>query len=145
MTSLFDPDQFLNDEQEEMSTERVLIPAGVHAAFIEELGTKSGTSESGRDWAQLTVKYSITEPAVLAEMEREKVTITQGYMLDIDETTGKLAKGKGKNWQVGQLRAAAGKPTGPLNDLVGASVLIEVKHRVYEGKPQVEVRSVSAA
>lgn len=145
--SIFNPDDFLNDEQEELSTERVLVPVGVHAAFIEELSTKSGTSNTDngeKEWARLDVKYSITEPAVLEEMGRDKVTVTQGYMLQIDEMTGKLSTKKGDNWQLGQLRAAAGKLKGPLNDLIGCQVLIEVKHRVYEGKPQVDVRSVAA-
>lgn len=143
--SIFDPDSFLDEQQEELSTERVLVPVGTHQAFVAEFSTKTGTAESGREWARLDVKFEITEPSVLTEMDREKVTVTQGYMLDIDEGTGKLATGKGKNWQLGQLRAACGKPKGSLNDLVGSSVLIEVKHRIYEGKPQVEVKSVAAA
>lgn len=143
--SIFDPDSFLDEQQEELSTERVLVPVGTHQAFVAEFATKTGVADSGREWARLDVKFEITEPAVLEEMGREKVTVTQGYMLDIDEGTGKLATGKGKNWQLGQLRAACGKPKGSLNDLVGSQVLIEVKHRIYEGKPQVEVRSVAAA
>jgi len=142
---LFDPDSFLNDEQEELSTERVVIPAGIHAAFIEALDIKDGTSQSGVEWAKLNVKFNITEPAVLAEMERDKVVLTEGYMLDIDEATGRLATGKGKNYQLGQLRAACEKPKGPLSELVGCQVLIEVKHRIYEGAPQAAVKSVTRA
>jgi hypothetical protein len=142
--SIFDPDQFLNDEQEELSTERTLIPQGVHQAFVESLDTKSGTSESGVDWARLEVKWCITEPAVLEEMAREKVYLTQRLMLQIDEATGKLSTKKGENWQLGQLRKAVGKVKGPLNDIVGCQALVEVKHRVYEGKIQEDVKSVAA-
>lgn len=142
---IFDVDSFLNDEQEELSTERAIIPVGVHSAFIEALDIKDGTSESGVEWAKLNVKFNITEPSVLVEMDREKVLLTSGYMLDIDEATGRLATGKGKNWQLGQLRAACEKPKGPLSDLVGCQVLIEVKHRIYEGKIQEDVKSVTRA
>jgi hypothetical protein len=143
--SIFDPDQFLNDEQEELSTERAVIPVGAHAAFVEALDIKSGTSESGVDWSRLNVKWNITEPAVLEELGRDKCLLTQGIMLDIDEATGKLASGKGKNWQLGQLRAALGKPTGPLSALVGCQATVEVKHRIYEGKIQEDVKSVTRA
>ena len=145
MTSIFDPDSFLDEEQDELSTERSLIPMGVHAAIIESLSTKSGTSDSGVDWARLEVKWSITEPAVLEEVGRDKVFITQRLMLDIDEDTGKLSSKKGANWQLGQLRKACDKPKGPLNDLVGCQALIEIKHRVYEGKVQEDIKSVASA
>jgi hypothetical protein len=142
---IFDVDSFLNDEQEELDTARAVIPVGVHSAFIEALDVKDGTSESGVEWAKLNVKFNITEPGVLAAMEREKVLLTSGYMLDIDEATGRLATGKGKNWQLGQLRAATGKIKGPLSELVGCQVLIEVKHRIYDGKVQEDVKSVTRA
>lgn len=145
MTGIFDPDSFLNDEQDELSTERTLIPQGQHAAFAESLEVKNGTSDSGVDWARLEIKWRITEPAVLSELDREKVYITQRLMLSIDENTGKLSTKKGENWQLGQLRAAVGKLKGPLNDLIGSNALIEVKHRVYEGKIQEDVKSVAAA
>lgn len=143
--SLFDPDTFLDDEQGELSTERTLTPVGVHAAFIESLEAKTGTSDTGVDWARLEIKWRITEPSVLAELDREKVYITQRIMLDLDENTGKLSTKKGANWQLGQVRAAAGKPKGPLNDLVGSSALVEIKTRVYEGKVFEDVKSVAAA
>jgi hypothetical protein len=143
--SIFDPNQFLDDEQQELSTERVLIPIGVHAAFVESLATANGTSDSGVDWARLEVKWNITEAAVLEEMGREKVYLTQRIMLNIDEATGKLSTKKGDNWQLGQIRAAVGKPKGPLNDIIGCSALVEVKHRVWEGKIQEDVKSVAAA
>jgi hypothetical protein len=142
--SLFDPDTFLDEEQDEVSTERLLIPVGVHQAFIEAIELKHGTSESGVEWARAEIKWNITEPAVLSEMEREKVIITQRIMLDIDEETGKLSTKKGANWQLGQVRAAVGKAKGPLRELEGCQALIEVKTRVYEGKTQDDVRSVAA-
>lgn len=143
--SLFDPDTFLDEEQEELSTERTLIPMGVHAAFIEELAVKHGTSDTGVDWARLEIKWNITEPSVLEEMGREKVYLTHRIMLNVDEATGKLSTKKGDNWQLGQVRKAVGKAKGPLNDLQGCSALVEVKHRVYEGKVQEDVKSVAGA
>lgn len=143
--SIFDPDTFLDEEQEELSTDRVLVPEGVHAAFIEELKLAHGTSDSGVEWARAEIKWNVTEPAVLEEMGRDKVYLTQRIMLNIDENTGKLSTKKGDNWQLGQLRKAVGKVRGPLNDLVGCNALIEVKYRVYEGKKQEDVRSVAAA
>jgi hypothetical protein len=144
--SIFDPDSFLSEEQDELSTDRTLIPPGVHAAFIESLEVKHGTSESGVDWARLEVKWNITEPSVLAEMDREKVYLTQRIMLNLDENNPqKLSSKKGDNWQLGQLRKAVGKVKGPLDDIIGCNALIEVKHRVYEGKPQEDVKSVAAA
>lgn len=145
MTSIFDPDTFGNEEQEELSTERVAIPLGVHEAFIEALSFAHGTSEkTGEAWQRADVKFSITEASVLAEMERDKVSLTEGYMLEIDEATGRLASGKGKNYKLGQLRAAVGKSKGPLNDIVGCRCLIEVKARIYEGKPREYIASVAS-
>jgi hypothetical protein len=143
--SIFNPDTFLDEEQEELSTERVLIPFGVHSAFIESQELKHGTSETGVEWARLELKWQITEPAVLSTLDRDKVYITQRIMLRIDEDTGRLSTKKGDNWQLGQLRAAVGKPKGPLSDLVGGSALIEVKSHVYEGRVSEEVKSVAAA
>jgi hypothetical protein len=143
--SIFDPDTFLDEEQEELSTERVLVPIGVHAAFIEAIDLKHGSNDDGSPWAQAAIKWSITEPAVLEEMGREKVYLTQRMFLRLDPDTGKLSKKKGDNWEMGQVRAAVGKPTGPLNDIIGGNALIDVKHRVYEGKPQEDIRSVAAA
>lgn len=146
MTGIFDPDTFGNEEQDELSTERALIPVGVHQGYISELKFAEGISEkTGDAWHRADVKFEITEPSVLAEMERDKVAITEGYMLEIDEATGRLATGKGKNYRLGQLRAAAGKAKGPLNDIVGCQVLIEIKHRTYEGKIREQVASVAAA
>jgi hypothetical protein len=142
--SIFNPDTFLDEEQDELSTERVLIPTGVHAAFIESQEVKHGTSDEGVDWARLELKWRITEPSVLAELDRDKVYITQRIMLRIDEATGKLSTKKGDNYVLGQVRKAVGKPRGPLADLVGCAALIEVKHRVYEGTPQEDVKGVSA-
>jgi hypothetical protein len=143
--SIFDPDSFLDEEQDELSTERVLVPMGVHAAFIESQELKHGVSDTGVNWARDEIKWCITEPSVLEEMGRDKVYITQRIMLDIDEDTGKLSTKKGANWQLGQVRKAVGKIKGPLNDIVGCQALIEVKHRVYEGKPQEDIKSVAAA
>src|ERR1700676_1413691 len=117
--SIFNPDTFLDEDQEELSTERVLIPQGVHAAFIESQEVKHGTNDEGVDWARIEIKGQIPEPSVLAELDREKVYITQRIMLRIDENTGKLSNRKGDNWQLGQIRKAVGKPKGPLSDLVG--------------------------
>jgi len=143
--SLFNPDTFLDEEQEELSTERTLIPVGVHAAFVADQAVKHGTSDEGVDWARLELKWQITEPAVLAELDREKVFITQRIMLRIDENTGKLSTKKGDNYILGQVRKALGCPKGPLSDLVGRQALIEVKHRAYEGTMQEDVKSVAAA
>ena len=144
MTSLFDPDAFLDDEQGELSTERTLIPIGNHNAFIESLSPASGTSESGKEWARLDIKWSITEPSVLEEMQRAEVYLTQGCMLTFDEATGKLSTKKGDNYQLGQVRAAVGKPKGSVNDLIGSQAVLDVRHRVYEGKPQEYVKAVAS-
>jgi hypothetical protein len=141
---IFDPDSFLYLELEESSTEYVIIPAGTHAAFIESQEIKSGISDKGYKWYLLETKWCITDPAVLEEMQRKTVYITQRIFLEIDPLSGKLVTGKGRNWQLGRLRAAVGKPKGPLADLVGCNARIEVKHRLWEGKLQEDVRSVTA-
>lgn len=131
MGSAFDPKLLLDAQQTEAnSTVKVPIPAREHMSVISAVDITSG-SKDGKDWSRLDVKFDIDDPKVKEELGREKVSITQGLMLDFTEQGG-LDYSKGRNVQLGRLREAVGlnTPGAPFSFrmLVGKPVKIVVSH-----------------
>lgn len=148
MTSMFDPDTFLDSFTEESNeTERVLIPAKVYAAYIEDVGIRHGEKESGDPWVQLVLKWVIEDADVQAALNRDKVVLTDSLFVDLNEDGG-IATGVNKNLQLGKLRKATGKNEGRFSprDLVGARALVDVKHTVNKetGNVREEVKGYAS-
>lgn len=125
--SNFDPAAFLDATlTESNSLVTVPIPVGEHLAVIEKVSTRAwqGKQDPSKSGIALDVQYIIDSPAVKEVLGRDKVTVTQGLMLDLTES-GSLDMGKGKNVQLGRLRDACG-----LN-VAGAPF----NFRMLEGKP----------
>lgn len=144
----FSPEDILNASTEgQMATQFAPVPEGEWAAYVEKLEVRSGTSQNGNDWTALDVFWTITEPSVIAELEMDEPKVRQSVFLDFDES-GTLAMGKNKNIGLGRLREAVGQ-NGPgawsMGQLEGASAIVRVEHREYEGKTFAEVKGVAAA
>lgn len=129
--SAFDPKSFLNVTfNESNSTVRIPVPAREHLSVITGVDIRSGNKD-GKDWSFLDVTYQLDDPAVKAELGRDKVQLTQGISLDFTPDHG-LDFSKGRNVNLGRLRDAVGLnvPGQPFSFgmLVGKPVKIVVGH-----------------
>ena len=73
-------------------------------------------------------------PAILEAISREKATVRQSLIVDLNAAGTGLDFGKGKNIQLGRLREAVGQnqdgqPWSPAR-LKGAAANVKIKHRV---------------
>lgn len=127
--SPFDPATFMQTQfNEENATRGIPCPVGEYAAKVEKVDPK--LTESGK--ALLNLSWEILDPNVLVATGKTKVLVRQTVWLDIDEATGSLAFGEGKNIQLGRLREALnqntkGQPWQPAM-LVGGSARVKVAH-----------------
>lgn len=105
-SSGFDPKLLLDASfAEANSIVRIPVPIGEHVALIEKIGMSNGTGKDGKEWARLDVTYNIDSQAVKEQLGRDKVTLSQGIMLDRTPEGG-LDFSKGRNVTLGRLREA---------------------------------------
>lgn len=139
---LFDPDAFMNQQQEgEVSTQRLVIDPSVYPGVVEEV-TLSNGEKDGREWAAMTLMWGVEDEGVRAALKREVVKVRQQFFLDLD-SMGDLDKGEGRNVDLGRLLKAVGlqgKPWSP-NGLVGLRALIHVKNVPIKDSVDGDVRS----
>lgn len=148
MTSMFDPDTFLDSFVEEGNeTERVLIPAKVYPAYIEEVKMRNGDRDDGTPWVQLLCKWCIEDADAAAALNKDKVVLTDAFFIDLDED-GRIATGTNKNLHLGKLRKAVGKNEGRFSprDLVGCRAFVDVRHTVNKesGLPREDVKGYAS-
>lgn len=147
----FNAENFMNAVfTDAMDDRRTPCPAGEYHAQIEKVEPRTGTiangERAGQGWAALNISYSITDPAVLALVGRDKVTVFDMLMLDITPAGG-LDVGPQKNVRLGALRSAVdqntkGQPWSPAM-LVGQMVKVMVKHVPGRRDPSDMVAEVS--
>lgn len=134
----FDPNQFLDAQfTESNDTKSLPIPEGEYQALIEKVGIRQGVIKKGdrvgESFLALDVTWDIDDQGVKQAMDRSKVTVTQGIMLDLTEE-GNIDFGKGKNVTLGKVREAVGLnvPGQPFafNMFPGRAAKILVKHRI---------------
>lgn len=148
--STFDPSQFLDfTTTDANSTERVPCPPGEYDAQVEKLETRTWTSKTDptKSGVTLEVTWSIQDQTVLQQLDKDKVTVKQGVMLDFTDT-GSLDMGKGKNIGLGRLRAATGnnvpgRPFAP-SMLMGCMAKVRVSHEPSKDDPSVVYDRVTA-
>lgn len=147
---MFDPNTFLEmSTQDANSTVAVPVPAREYTAFIEKIEARQWQSKDDPTKAgmALDIHWNIDDAAVKAELERDKVTVKQGIMLDVTDSGG-LDMGKGKNIGLGRLREAVGMntPGQPFSFrmLEGKPARVSVKHRPDANKPDVIYAEVEA-
>lgn len=106
--STFDPESFMTESTEAaMDTVVVPCPAGTYQAQVDDVKVRK-VEVNGEERYPMDVSYNVLDDAVRAELGREKVIVRQTIWLDLDPVTGKLDNSKGKNVQLGKLRAACG-------------------------------------
>lgn len=134
----FDPNSFLEmSTADANSTVSTPVPVGEFIAFIEKVEARSwqGKNDPSKAGIALDLIWNIDDQNVKTMLERDKVTVKQGIMLDITESGG-LDMGKGKNVGLGRLREATGlnTPGQPFSFkmLEGKAAKISVKHRIND-------------
>ena len=108
--SIFDPSSFLDMSVDTAnSTVSIPVPAGEFVAFVDKVEARPWTSKAdpSKSGIALDILWNIDDAGVKQMLDREKVTVKQGIMLDLTETGG-LDMGKGKNVGLGRLREATG-------------------------------------
>lgn len=142
---MFNAATFLSSTTSEQgSTKRIPIPKATYPGVCEPLGENSfrqaeGTKEPGRFYTFLDLTWVLqVSEAVKAETGRDKVTVRQSCIVDVNEQGTGLDFSKGKNIQVNRLREAvgqnvAGQGWAP-HMLGGRTALITVEHRVVKSK-----------
>lgn len=152
MSTIFDPIQFASMTFTDANdTEFVVVPIGDWSATIKKAEIARWESKDrSKSGLKLSVQWTITDSAVIAETGRNEPMVRQEIMLDLTENGG-LDKGRGQNVNLGRLRAAVGLNT-PGQDfafpmLVGRQARIQVSHRPDDRNPGsvfAEVRAVGA-
>lgn len=106
----FDVNRFLNtDYTEAFDTKRPLMPEGEWKCFIQNVDVAPGNREDVC-LARITLIFDDQDLAELPQFEgRDKITMNTTIFIDIDKETGLIKHGGGLNWQLGQVRAAAGQ------------------------------------
>jgi hypothetical protein len=135
MTQMFDPNTFLEmTTTDANSTVAVPVPVGEYLAVIEKIEARPWQSKKDPSKAgmALDITWNIDDANVKALLDREKVTVKQGLMLDVTDAGG-LDMGKGKNIGLGKLREALdmnqpGQPFG-FKMMEGRMARIAVSHR----------------
>ena len=132
--SLFDPEQFMEQTVEgELSTSIPPVTPGEYPVYISDVEAKVITSkETGKDY--FILEYSVV---IDSEEARQVTGLSEpkargSVFLDVTAEGG-LDTSKGKNIDLGRLRAAVGQnienmPWKP-NDLIGAALIAQVGNR----------------
>lgn len=148
MASAFNAEQFLQTQTKAANdTKLIPVPEGDHAAQISKIGIRSGVKD-GVAWHSLDVIWEVLTDEAKKVTGMDKPQVKQGLFLDITPE-GALDMGKGKNVQLGKLRAALGqnkegRAWAP-NMLTGNVATILVKHRPDEksGETYADVKAVA--
>lgn len=136
MQANFDPNQFLDMQvTDSNSTKLEPVPEGEYIAIIESVKVRQWAKKDDPSVSGLTLDlvWNIDDQDLKARLDRQKVTVRQGVMLDLQENGG-LDMGKGKNVTLGRLREAVGlnTPGQPFafSMLVGRPAKVVVKQRI---------------
>lgn len=149
--STFDPSSLLDTTTTEINDTKIIpIPEGEYLAVIDTTEVKTWSSKDGTSSGlRLDVTYLIDDQAAKDATGREKLTVRQGVMLDLNEAGNGLDMGKGKNVALGRLREACdlNQPGQPfaMAMLPGRLVKIKVTQRPGNEPDQVfnDVRGVT--
>ena len=107
--STFDPDSFLNEEIDgAFSTSLEPIPEGEYLAVIGSEEKSVQVRQTNKGSLILDVTWEIQDEALFTQLGRTKLTVRQSLFLDTTPNNT-LDRSKGKNVQLGRLRAALGQ------------------------------------
>lgn len=132
-TSLFDPNTFLNQEQTGgFDTKYPVIPAGEYPAISKKLDFRQMDAKDPTKGKLnvLDIIWGIDDAGVKEATKLPEPTCRQSVFLDLDDD-GKLARGTGKNVQLGRLLEALNlnDPNVPFSfsQLVGKPAIVRVE------------------
>ena len=145
---MFNPEEFLDQQiTESNSTVTTPGPTGEFIAVPTEVKSRQWTKKDDPSITgiALDIIWEIDSAEVKALLERDKVTVKQGIMLDINEA-GQLDMGKGKNVGLGRLREALGLNVPgqafSFNMIAGRPAKVVVSHRIDGESIFAEVKAV---
>jgi hypothetical protein len=146
---MFDPNTFLDmTTTAANSTVYVPVPVGEYIAVVEKVTARTwvGKKDPTQSGIALDLLWEIDDQAVRDLLQRPKVQVKQGVMLEMDDH-GRIASSPGKNVELGKLREAfglntPGEPFAP-NMLAGRVAKVLVTHRIDNGTIFAEVKSVA--
>ena len=150
--SPFDPNTFMEQTVDaELATRMEQCPQGEYQAMVDDFDTSAFSTftsdKNGKTYTTFKVPFSIQDAAVKAELDREKVVVSQNIFLDLNESGG-LDTGKGKNIGLGKLREALGQNTAgawSFNNLKGAGpVMVKVGWRANPKDPTIQYAEVTS-
>ena len=148
----FDPNTFLDMTMTDAnSTVSTPVPEGEYIGIISgdpEVRTWQGRKDPTKSGLALDITWDVDDAAVKALLQRDRITVKQGIMLDLNEGGG-LDTGKGRNVSLGRLRDAVGlnQSGQPFNFrmLAGKVAKIAIKHRIDGDAIYAEVKGVARA
>lgn len=127
-------------------------PAGEYIAIAGKPEIKSFTHKKGDNQGQtgyqMVLRWEIQDEAIKRQLDRDKVTVRQSFLLDITADGQGLDMGKGRNIGLGQLRTALkqntpGQPWSPVM-IEGQPAKVKIKAGVYNDRVTSEVDAVTA-
>lgn len=149
MTDIFDPVQFAEQVvTEQMDTKLIPVPVGTYNMLLEKYTVRQnqGKQDPTKVYVSLDITWEVLDEGVKSQLSRDKVTVPQSIMLDIEN--GRIAVGAGKNVGLGKLRQALGLnvPGEPfsLGMIAGRMAKGTVYHDPYNGEIYSKVKSVEA-
>lgn len=157
-SQIFDPTAFLDQTTEQASERRNPLPAADYNATIKDVQSKTWESKDKVDektgmlksGLRLEVLLDLDVPQNIKEaIGIEKMTLTDGIMVDLNDSKTAIDYGKGKNNRLRQYREAtglnvAGQPFSP-RMLIGRMVRVRVTHEEYNGAIQERAGAISKA
>ena len=150
----FDASALLNQTVEgPMATQVKPIPEGEYMARIgsEEDDVKiesfAGTKDPSKTYYRLTLMWEIIDENLKAALERDKITVRDQFLLDVDPISGQLKTGPDDNVSLGQRREAVGMNDGspfsiPMFRGKGPAML-RIRHRANDKDPQIKYAEVA--
>ena len=155
--SQFDPQTFLDAQQNEVNEKRPPLPTenpdspdGLFTAVIGEISTATGTigkgDKQGQPWLSMIVPLRIQVPAAVQGIGLPpEITLTDRAFLDLTAQGG-IDNSKGKNRQQRAYREATGmnRPGEPFawRMLQGKVVKVKISHELYQEQIQERVAAV---
>lgn len=132
----FNAAAFLSTVYEDaFDTKRPLMPEGEWRGFIRAVDVGAGNREE-TVMLRLSIEFDDDNLKALPEMaDREKIIMNETLFVDVDPKNPTQIKfGGGINWQLGQVRAAAGqnnpgRPWSPSNLEGAGPILFKIAHR----------------
>lgn len=158
MSTIFDPNAFLDQTTEQVSERRPPLPAIDFNATIKDVVSKTwqskdkieeGTGEL-KSGLRLEIILDLDLPQAIKDaVGVDKFTLTDGVMVDLNESKTAIDYGRGKNNRLRAYREATnlnapGQQFSP-RMLVGRMVRVRVTHEEYNGAIQERAGAISKA